>query len=167
MNTRKLYFFSLLVCILLLIDGYFLQYVIGLKPCALCILQRVVYYLMAFVLLIAIYLHPKYRSQKIMAALLSLIALSGALIAGRQAWLQHYPPAGAGCGPNLDFMLHNFPLSEVIKTLFYGTGDCAIVTWRFIGLSLAEWSFLFFCGFFVVFCKLVIASEARQSSREN
>ena len=154
MNTRQYYLFSFSVCALLLGGAYYLQYTQGLKPCALCILQRVAYYTIGFISLLAVIINPKQLGQKIFALLLALIALSGLLIAARQSWLQYFVLTDTGCGPNLNFMLRNFPLSQTIKTLFYGAGDCAAVTWRFIGLSMAEWSVLFFCGFLALFLYL-------------
>ena len=159
MNTRqyypqKYYLGCFILCALLLGGAYYLQYAQGLKPCALCILQRVAYYTIALVSLLAVIINPKQMWQKIFAATLGVISLSGLLIAARQAWLQYFVLTDVGCGPNLNFMLQNFPLSQIIKTLFYGAGDCAAVTWRFVGLSMAEWSVLFFCGFLAVFIYL-------------
>ena len=70
-----------------------------------------------------------------------------AAVAGRQVWLQHLPPDKVPqCGPDLAFMLENFPLSRTLNTLFSGTGECAVVDWTFLGLSIAEWSLAWFVG---------------------
>lgn len=159
---RKYYLISFLYCVVLLVAAYYLQYVVGLKPCVLCILQRVVYFAIAIITLLAVLINPRGMFHKIFTLLLSLISLLGILIAGRQTWMQYFPPADVGCGPNLNFMLQNFPLRQVIKTLFYGSGDCSLVTWRFIGLSMAEWSLLFFCGFFAAFLSLLLRSLKRK-----
>ena len=47
------------------------------------------------------------------------------------------PPA---CGPDLFYMLDNFPLGRTLQLLLRGSGQCAEVHWRFLGLSIAEWS---------------------------
>lgn len=159
MTTRNIYLITFILCALLLAGAYYLQYVAGLKPCVLCILQRVVYFAIAIITLLAVVINPRQLLHKIFALLLSFISLVGILIAGRQTWMQYLPPKDVGCGPNLNFMLHNFPLSQVIKTLFYGSGNCALVTWRLIGLSMAEWSLLFFCGFFAVFLYLLMKKK--------
>jgi disulfide bond formation protein DsbB len=44
-------------------------------------------------------------------------------------------------------MLENFPLSRTLKTLVSGTGECAVVDWTFLGLSIAEWSAAWFAAF--------------------
>jgi len=70
-----------------------------------------------------------------------LFAAGGAAIASRQVWLQHLPADKVpACGPGLFFMLENFPLAQTLKRLFSGSGECAVVDWTFLGLSIAEWS---------------------------
>jgi disulfide bond formation protein DsbB len=77
--------------------------------------------------------------------LLALTAGVGAAIAGRQVWLQHLPADRIPeCGPGLDFLLETSPLTETIKTVLRGSGDCAKVDWTFLGLSIAEWSLINF-----------------------
>ena len=63
-------------------------------------------------------------------------------------WLQHLPPDKVpACGPDLYFMLENFPLGDVVQRLIRGTGECAVVDWTFLGLSIAEWSLAWFLLF--------------------
>ena len=82
-------------------------------------------------------------------SLAALFALGGAGAAGRQVWLQHLPPDKVPqCGPDLAFMLKNLPLSRTLEKLFTGTGECAVVDWTFLGLSIAEWSLAWFLALF-------------------
>jgi disulfide bond formation protein DsbB len=47
----------------------------------------------------------------------------------RHLYLQSLPEHEApSCGPDIDYMLQNFPLSDVLLTMTRGTGDCANVT---------------------------------------
>ena len=67
--------------------------------------------------------------------------------ASRQVWLQHLPEDKVPqCGPDLYFMIENFPLGRTLRTLIEGTGECAKVDWTFLGLSIAEWSLICFTG---------------------
>jgi disulfide bond formation protein DsbB len=131
-------------CALLLGFGYYLQHVQGLDPCPLCLLQRGFFYaVMAAFALGA--LHP----HRLYVAFAALFALGGLAAAGRQVWLQHLPPDKVpACGPDLYFMLENFPLSRTLTTLIKGTGECAVVDWTFLGLSIAEWSAAWFAALF-------------------
>lgn len=134
-----------LACALLLAFGYYLQHVQGLDPCPLCLVQRGFFYAVLIVLALGV-IHQK----KPYAAVAALFAAGGAAAAGRQVWLQHLPPDKVPqCGPDLYFMLENFPLSRTLKTLVSGTGECAVVDWSFLGLSIAGWSAAWFV---LLFC---------------
>jgi disulfide bond formation protein DsbB len=146
-----------LVCALLLGFGYYLQYVQGLDPCPLCLVQRGFFYAVLALFAIAA-LHP----LRFYAGLAAFFALGGAAAAGRQVWLQHLPPDKVPqCGPDLFFMIENFPLSRTLRTLVAGTGECAVVDWTFLGLSIAEWSLAWFVALF--FYALRLALRGRRS----
>jgi disulfide bond formation protein DsbB len=135
-----------LACALLLGYGYYLQYGKGLEPCPLCLLQRGFFYAVLAVFAVAA-IHG--RGKIVYASLAALLAAGGIAAAGRQVWLQHLPPDQVPqCGPDLFFMLENFPLSRTLKTLISGTGECAVVDWTFLGLSIAEWSLAWFVALF-------------------
>jgi disulfide bond formation protein DsbB len=69
----------------------------------------------------------------------------GAVVAGRQVWLQHLPKYRVpACGPGLEYMLKKLPLGEVLNKVFAGSGECAEAGWRFLGLTVAGWSLVWF-----------------------
>ena len=127
--------------------GLYLEHIQGLDPCPLCVFQRIAYILIGLIALIGATHNPKDLFLVIYKFLIIITAITGALIAGRQVWLQHLPPELVPeCGPGLDYMLNVFPLSDAIKMILSGSGECAEVQWRFIGLSIAEWSLIMFIG---------------------
>jgi disulfide bond formation protein DsbB len=138
------------VCALLLGFGYYLQHVQGLDPCPLCLVQRGFFYAVMIVLAAGA-LHAPARAGRIAyGGFAAVLALGGVAAAGRQVWLQHLPPDKVpACGPDLYFMLENFALSRTLGTLIKGTGECAVVDWTFLGLSIAEWSLGWFAIFFL------------------
>ena len=150
-----------LSCALLLAFGYYLQYVQGLDPCPLCLVQRGFFYAVLIILGIG----AVHGSRKaIYGTVAALFAAGGAAAAGRQVWLQHLPPDKVPqCGPDLYFMLENFPLSRTLQTLVAGTGECAVVDWTFLGLSIAEWSLGWFVALFL-FAIWLIARAGRSRS---
>lgn len=134
-----------LICMGLLGYAYYLQYVKGLEPCPLCMVQRGFFYAVMALFIFATLQGPRRWGVYVYAGLITLFALGGATAAGRQVWLQHLPPDKVPqCGPDLFFMLDNFPLSRTLEKLFYGTGECAVVDWKFLGLSIAGWSLVWF-----------------------
>jgi disulfide bond formation protein DsbB len=129
------------VCGLLLAFGYYLQYVEGLDPCPLCLVQRGFFYAVMGIFILAALHAPLGAGRIVYGSLAALVAAGGLAAAARQVWLQHLPPDKVPqCGPDLYFMLENFPLSRTLQTLISGTGECAVVDWTFLGLSIAEWS---------------------------
>jgi disulfide bond formation protein DsbB len=137
-SQRVLFGAAAAACLLLLANGYYLQYFQDQDPCPLCLVQRAFYYACAAVFLAGAVHGSRALGYGIAA---SVVALGGAGVAARHVWLQHLPPAQVpACGPDLFYMLENFPLGRTIEKLFAGSGQCAEVKWRFLGLSIAEWS---------------------------
>ena len=148
-TDRRLFLGMVLASATLLGFGYYLQFVRGLDPCPLCILQRAAYLGVGAVCL-AGFLHG--AAGRIYGALALVCALAGAGIAARQVWLQHLPPDRVPeCGPGLDFILQAFPLLDALKLIFTGSGECAETVWTFLSLSIAEWSLFWFAAFSALF----------------
>ena len=163
-SWRAAAFLGAIVCAALLGYGYYLQY--GpqrLDPCPLCLVQRGFFYLVGGVFLLGA-IHG--RGRAVYGSLAALFAAGGFGVAARQVWLQHLPPERVPqCGPDLYFMLENFPLSRTLKTLVAGTGECAVVDWTFLGFSIAEWSLAWFTALFFYALWLVIRGQGRNSVR--
>jgi disulfide bond formation protein DsbB len=81
------------------------------------------------------------RSGRIVyAGLIGLVAAIGAAIAGRHVWLQNLPAEQVpACGPGLDYIIDSFPLSDALRLVFTGSGECATADWHFLGLSMPAW----------------------------
>jgi disulfide bond formation protein DsbB len=122
--------------------GYALyaEHILGLEPCPMCIFQRLSTILLGLIFLIGSFPIANRSSRLIIGLLISLTSLSGILVASRHVWLQNLPPEKVpGCGPGLDFMVENFPLSDVFEMVFSGSGECANVDWSLLGLSMPAW----------------------------
>ena len=130
-------------CVAMLAYGLYLQHVMGLEPCPMCIVQR--YALVLVAVFAGISAAAARRGVHITGALLVIVtAAFGAFVAARQSWLQWYPPETVSCGRDFYGMVENFPLQRAIPMIFKGSGDCSKVDWTFMGGSIANWSFLSF-----------------------
>ena len=153
--SRPLYLIAFILCVLLLATAYYMEYVMGLLPCPLCIVQRFAFVLLGLLSLAAVLHNPQPRSGRKRrlgargyALGVTLRAACGGATAGRQVWLQHQPSDQLpSCLPSLDYMIDVLPIVEMLTLLFSGTADCAKVTWTFLGLSIAECTLLAFIGF--------------------
>ena len=66
-------------------------------------------------------------------------------VAARHVWLQNLPPDKVpSCGPGLDYWLEALPLQEVVNQVLSGSGECAVVDWTFMGMSIPVQSLIFF-----------------------
>ena len=133
-------------CALLIGYAVFLQFSAHLEPCPLCIFQRIAFAALGLVFLLAGLHAPRGAGgRRAWGALALLAAAAGIGIAGRHVWLQHLPADQVPmCGPGLDFLTEAMPLTSVIRTVLTGSGECANVDWTFLGLSMPEWSLLWF-----------------------
>ena len=135
-----------LACTGLLAFGLYLQHVVGLTPCPMCIVQR---YAMIITLVLALlgWRLRKALPLAVLGVLLAFTAAFGGFTAARQSWLQWYPPEVVSCGRDFYGMIENFPIGRAIPMIFKGSGDCTAIDWTFLGGSIANWSFVWFAGF--------------------
>lgn len=81
--------------------GLFLQFVIELEPCPLCILQRMAIMGTGLIALTALIQNPhSNKANRIYTVLLELGTFTSIGIALRHIWIQHLPAdEAASCGP--------------------------------------------------------------------
>jgi disulfide bond formation protein DsbB len=144
-----------LACVLMLAFGLYLQHVVGLEPCPMCIVQRYALVLVAlFTGLAAIF---RTRALQVTGGVLALVsAIGGAYTAASQSWLQWYPPEVVSCGRDLYGMIETFPLKRALPMIFRGGGDCSKVDWTLFGLTLANWSFVAFVELSLLLITLLV-----------
>lgn len=148
---RALNGLTLLACAAAFGGALYMQYVDGLEPCPLCIFQRLALIAVMVLLLVATVHGPRGTGVRVYALLTALTALAGAAIAIRHLWLQSLPADEVpACGPSLEYMVDVFPWHEVLATVLSGSGECAEVSWRFLGLTIPGWSLVVFGGVLAV-----------------
>ncbi|MBK5414037.1 disulfide bond formation protein B [Pseudomonas sp. TH31] len=149
--TRSLFFLAFTAGALALGVSCYLEYVVGLKPCGLCLLQRGCLALLMVVCLVAS-VHGPRRFGSFVYWLLGLSAsLGGTVAAWRQVLLQSDPQQQlAFCSFNLDDWFGNMPWGYVVQGLFKGADDCAEISWTLFDLSIPEWSLLFFVAMLIL-----------------
>lgn len=144
-----------LFCALSMAYALYAEHILDLEPCNLCMLQRGSMVALGVVCFIAFIHNAQQKIWRVTYALMAeLAALSGLLVAGRHVWLQHLPadqiPA---CGPSFDYLVSQFPITEVIQEIFTGSGSCAEIKWQFVGFSMPEIVLALFIVFFLI-CQL-------------
>ena len=152
------------LCVAMLAFGLYLQHVVGLNPCPMCIVQRYALLLVGLVAGLTALARGRFGLLAGSSAML-LVAGFGGFVAARQSWLQWYPPEVSSCGRDFYGMIETFPLQRAIPMIFKGSGDCTKIDWTFLGLSLANWSFVWFALFVVTALVLLVRLGRRRQAQ--
>ena len=123
----------LVFSILSLSIAYFIQYVLGHKPCNLCIIERIPY-IAAIILISLIFILNRY--QKIISSLILIFFIFGAVVSFyhfgiEQGFFSESLVCDLGNSQplNKEELLNQLKKTEIVS--------CKDVTFRFLGLSLA------------------------------
>jgi disulfide bond formation protein DsbB len=139
-NRRLINFAAFLACVALLAYAYYAQYRLGLEPCPLCIFQRIAVAVLGVLFLLAGVHNPRRWGGLVYAALIALAALAVVGVASRHLYVQSLPPGTIpSCGAPLDVLLQFTPVTEVIRKVLTGSGECGLVNWKFLGLAMPGW----------------------------
>jgi disulfide bond formation protein DsbB len=143
-SFRMQYLAGGLACIALLAYAIFEQFQMGIEPCPKCIFQRIAFIAMAIFFLIGAAHGPRGSGRRIYAALVTIAAAVGAVVAVRHLMVQFgtHDPLLEGCGPGLNYLMENFPIADAIKKAFMASGDCGEVNWAFLGLTMPGWTLI-------------------------
>lgn len=140
MSARQGNLLGFAACAGLLAYAYYAELVLHLAPCPLCIFQRIGVLALGVVFLIAAAHDPVGWGRRVYASLLGVAALATIGIAARHLYIQSMPEGSVpACGASLEFMMKIFSLSEVLVKVLTGSGECAKVTWTFLGLAMPGW----------------------------
>lgn len=143
-SPRQVFLLMFVACLSLILVALYMQHVMELTPCYLCITQRVFVMLTGGIALLA-FLHN--RGLRIYGALTALSALSGSFFSGKQLWLQSLPEDQVpACGPPAEYLFDVFSFNQAVGMLLRGDGNCAEVQWTFLGLSIPGWTMICFLG---------------------
>lgn len=148
-SPRRLLAWIAVACAALLAFAIYLQQAVGLEPCPMCIVQRYAFAVLGILAFIG-----SLWGNRLWVGLFALLSLLtsgfGAFVAARQSFLQWFPPEFATCGRDFYGIIEStMPWRNRIPMLFQGSGDCSLVDWTFLGLSIANWSFICFALIFV------------------
>ena len=147
---RRLFLFIFLTSAGLLAFALYLQAVKHLLPCPLCVVQRMAYWLVGLIALLAFLHNPQTLGRRMYSGLVALLASAGGAVAAHHVWVTQHPVAG-GCriSPEEAF-LNALPLAQWWPRMFAANGDCALVSWEFLSLSIPHWSLISFALFAVL-----------------
>lgn len=128
----------------LVATGLVLARTLNLAACPLCILQRMLYLALAVETVAAFFLAHRPIAGRLTTVLMSLTALTGGSIAAYQTWLQRFAKDVSCIADQPWWERFVYWAGEQCPWLFEATGLCSEAGWKFLGLSIAEWSLIAF-----------------------
>ena len=139
-NRRLLNLAGFLACAGMMGFALYAQHVLLLDPCPLCIIQRMATISLGLVFLLVALHNPGTLGARVYGVLVFLAAGFGVGVASWHVRLQNMPQEDIpSCGPGFEYIVDNFPLSDALGMIFKGSGECAEVVWRLLGLSMPTW----------------------------
>ena len=143
-TPRGLFAATGLTAVGLVAGGLILAHTMNLAACPLCILQRMLYLLLALEAVAAWALAGSVLTRRVAALGMLATTLTGVWIAAYQTWLQRWAK-GVNCTADqpwweafVNWAGSQWPL------MFEASGLCSEAGWKFLGLSIAEWSLVAF-----------------------
>jgi disulfide bond formation protein DsbB len=155
-----------LACSALVGASFFIQHVLGIDPCPLCIVQRFTYVGLIPVFFAAAVMRGHLPTQRALFWTAAVLTLGGMGVAGYQTYLQLFPaPVAATCSASLSYMLDSMALTEVLARVLHATGDCSDTSFKVLGLTLAQASLVVFLSFSLALATVLRRQPARASLR--
>ena len=139
-KINNLNFFFLFSCSIILLVVYYLEYFLDLKPCILCIYQRIPYFFAIFLAIIFLFLED-HKFQKIFYYLYSITFLSSLLLAIYHFGIENnFWSAFTSCEINDSYIKDKSNLKEYLLEKEFVS--CSKVNFSLLGISLVGYNII-------------------------
>ena len=139
-KINNLNFFFLFSCSIILLVVYYLEYFLDLKPCILCIYQRIPYFFAIFLAIIFLFLED-YKFQKIFYYLYSITFLSSLLLAIYHFGIENnFWSVFTNCEINDSYIKDKSNLKEYLLEKEFVS--CSKVNFSLLGISLVGYNII-------------------------
>jgi disulfide bond formation protein DsbB len=149
-SYRTAFLLGFLICVGLLGYALYEELYRSQMPCYLCVMQRVAFVWMGLFFLLGGLHAPRAGGRRGYIVLVLIGVAFGIVMSIRQLWLQalpadQVPACGASFGMLVDMLKQgSMPFGRFAAVVLHGDGNCAAVTWRFLGLSMAGWALIWY-----------------------
>jgi protein dithiol:quinone oxidoreductase len=136
--------------------GYalYLQHVLGLAPCPLCVMQRYAFIAVAVGCVVA-----AFSQHRLLGTAYALLAsLAGAGIASYHLWVKAHPAVSCGIDP-LETALNKIWPAQWLPSVFNADGLCSAAHDPILGLSIPQWAWVWFVTLAVTCLFVLIKKE--------
>lgn len=139
-----------IACVVVLGVALYLQHVKNLDPCPWCVVQRIGFIVIGMVALLAALHRPRGFGIAVYGGLAGLVAAAGIAAAAYHIYLQVDPKRALACaGSMVERVLDKLALGKLMPPLLQYDGPCTLKPWSLLGLSIPEWSLVWFVILFL------------------
>ena len=131
------------MCFGSLAAAVYMQETLRLRPCPLCIIQRMAYFLLGLTALVGAITNPAGKATIALVIVGLIFSLIGEGVAFRNVWIELHPFDSCGADV-LEDLINNLPTAQHLRWLFYADGLCGGKMRPLLGLSVPQWSLLGF-----------------------
>lgn len=165
-SKRILLVLIFLLCICSISYALFAEYHNFIKPCPLCIAQRIIIAIIGiFALLFALH-NPQNILMRIYGLIITGISAFGIKVAAHHLWLMNLPPdqQPLSCGMPLEVLYKKLPLNNFIGYILKGDGECGKVNWTILGMS-GPAAVIVLLSVCIIISLYIIFAEQRKTER--
>ena len=155
-TSRTLLLAIAATCFALIGAALYLQHVQDLLPCPLCVIQRYLFLAIALCCLVGAY----GDRPRIGAGLGLLGALGGLGVVGKHLWVLAHPGLSCGIDP-METVLNKIPTATMLPWLFQADGLCEDARDTLLGLSIPQWSAVWFVILTAALAYVLVRRQAR------
>ena len=148
-NIKTFCFITLIVSILSLITAIYIEHIIEIKPCKLCIYQRFPYLVAIFISFLGYY----FPNNILWVKLLTLIFVISFVISGYHVGIENeFFKEFSGCtNKNINLL----DKSEILNSLQNEVISCKNVSFKILGMSLATINMIISSLFVIIYLKII------------
>lgn len=138
-SNRQILFAISSICFALIAVALYLQHVLQMLPCPLCVIQRYMFLAIGVASLVAA-ISGKVRVGTMLAL---LAGLGGLATVGKHLYVIANPGFSCGIDP-METFLNKIPTAEYLPWVFRADGLCEGATDSLLGLAIPQWSAVWF-----------------------
>jgi len=159
----KLETIGLFICILSLFVAYiYFDLVKGLAACTLCVLDRLIIFMIASIFLFSLLTKNKYFFKTLFSFNL-FFCIVGIVSTIRHIWLQYFNDEsvmdGFGCGGGFFYYITTLPILDALINIFDNPTPCNDIKWQLFGLSIPMYTFILFCVLTIISIKILLRGK--------
>ncbi|MCK3658350.1 disulfide bond formation protein B [Pasteurellaceae bacterium Pebbles2] len=156
-TKRATWFLLFFSTICLELTALYFQHGMDLKPCVMCIYERVALFGILFASLIGL-LAPRFLIVRLIALALGLWgAIQGLLLSIKHVGYQLNPNPWDQCPLMVQFP-STLPLDKWFPSIFHPTGLCSEISWSFLGFTMVQW-LVFIFAIYTAILSLILISQ--------